>query len=122
MSEAEIFHQGEGLVLPAPLMFCQRQTEWNDGPSTQMEEMAFGVFVLQTHSGALTCMVGETLERDRPSRSDRRLEETNPDFGVLFTGVGETEEHKGKQPKNQEKHWRQWTKTQQKKKDKIKFV
>lgn len=48
MSEAEIFHQGEGLVLPAPLMFCQRQTEWNDGPSTQMEEMAFGVFVLQT--------------------------------------------------------------------------
>lgn len=85
-------------------------------PLHKWRKWHFGVFVLQTHSDALTCMVGETLERDRPSRSDRRLEETIADFGVLFTGAGETEEHKGKQPKNQEKHWRQWTKTQQKKK------
>lgn len=34
-------------------------------------------------------MVEETLESERPSRSDSRLEETTDDFGA-FMGAGET--------------------------------
>ena len=43
-------------------------------------------------------MVEEMLERDRPSRSDSRLEETNEDFGA-FVGAGET---KGRNRENRE--------------------
>lgn len=50
------------------------------------------MFLMQTHTSILTCMVEEMLERERPSRSDRRLEEKTEDFGV-FVGVGETEGH-----------------------------
>lgn len=42
-----------------------------------------------TRTSALTCMVEDTLERDRPSRSDSRLEERKAGFGALV-GAGVT--------------------------------
>lgn len=46
---------------------------------------------MQTYYAVLpTCMAEETLERERPSRSDIRLEERTEDFGV-FAFAGETE-------------------------------
>lgn len=35
------------------------------------------------------------MERDRPSRSDSRLEERTADFGALVVGAGETDEPRG---------------------------
>lgn len=51
------------------------------------------MFQLQTYTSTLTCVVEDMLERERPSRSDSRLEEIVDDFGV-FAGTGETKRHK----------------------------
>lgn len=48
--------------------------------------------LMQTHTHSippLTCMVEEMLERERPSRSESRLEEMTED-GSAFVGAGET--------------------------------
>lgn len=78
VSEAEMFHEGEMLISPTHTPACTpvsfRQTQTIDSQHTLVEEMSY-VFLLQTHVNARTCMAVETLERERPSRSDSRLEE-----------------------------------------------
>lgn len=92
-----MFHEGERLISPSHTLLCcsvsvgQKRT--TDSQQTLMEEMSSCVFLRQTHTSLLTCMVEETLERDRPSRSDSRLEERPTDFGG-FVSAGETEEPK----------------------------
>lgn len=77
-SEAGMFHEGERLISPThtppctPVSFSQTQTI--DSHHTLAEEMSY-VFLLQMHVNARTCMAVEMLERERPSRSDSRLEE-----------------------------------------------
>lgn len=45
---------------------------------------------METQTSVLTCRAGEEmLERERPSRSDSRLEERTEDVGALV-GAGET--------------------------------
>lgn len=56
--------------------------------------MSYVVSCCKTRANAPTCMAVETLERDRPSRSDSRLEETAE--GWEFTGAGETKKKKKK--------------------------
>lgn len=78
-SEAGMFHEGERLISPThtapctPVSFSQTQTI--DSQHTLAEEMSY-VFLLQTRANARTCMAVEVLDRERPSRSDSRLEET----------------------------------------------
>lgn len=91
-----MFHQGERLISPPQMLLCssvsvgQRRT--TDSQHALIQEMSY-MFQLQTHTGTLTCVVEDMLERERPSRSDSRLEETVDDFGV-FAGTGETKRHK----------------------------
>lgn len=77
-SEAEMFHEGLRLISPTrmppctPVSSSQKQTI--DSHRTLAEEMSY-VFLLQTHVNSRTCTAVEMLERDRPSRSESRLEE-----------------------------------------------
>lgn len=59
--------------------------EWSTLDTHEMSYVC--VCVLQT---TLTCMVDETLDSERPSRSDNRLGEITEDFWV-FVGAGQTE-------------------------------
>lgn len=56
--------------------------------TTQRSGVDGGNAVILAHT--LTCTAEETLDRDRPSRSDSRLEEKTEAFGA-FVGAGETE-------------------------------
>ena len=93
-----MFLKGERLISPSHLLLCcsvsVRQKGTIDSTHMLMEEMSSCVFLMQTHTSRLTCMSGETLERDRPSRSDSRLEERTADFGALVVAAGETEGRK----------------------------
>lgn len=81
-----MFHEGERFISPtgapprAPVSVGQTKTI--ESQHTE-EEMSYA-FLLQTQ----TCMVVEMLDRERPSRSESRLEETAD--GWEFAGVGET--------------------------------
>lgn len=94
-----MFHKGERLISPSHMLLCcsvsVSQTGTIDSQHTLIEAMSSCGFLMQTHTSILTCMAEETLERDRPSRSDSRLEERTIDFGA-FVGAGETKGGKGK--------------------------
>lgn len=91
-SEAEMFHEGERLISLTRTPPCAPvsigQTRAIDPPRTSAEEMSY-VVLPQAHVNARTCMEEEeALERERPSRSDSRLEETAD--GWELAGAGET--------------------------------
>ena len=93
-----MFLKGERLISPSRMLLCCSvsvgQKGTIDSPHMLMEEMSSCGFLMQTHTSRLTCMSGEMLERDRPSRSDSRLEERSAAFGALGVTAGETEESK----------------------------
>lgn len=97
-SEAEMFHEGERLIsltrTPscAPVSIGQRRAI--EPPRTSAEEMSY-VFLPQAHMNARTCTEEEALERERPSRSDSRLEEMAN--GWELAGAGETTKRKCKE-------------------------
>lgn len=68
-----MFHEGERFISPTRVPPCRPvsvgQTKTIDSQHTE-EEMSY-VFLLQTQ----TCTVVEMLDRERPSRSESRLEE-----------------------------------------------
>lgn len=72
----------------------QSQDEGNDQLSERWWREVRPTVDTQTQTlSTLTCKVDDTLERERPSRSDRRLEAMTGGFGVL-EGTGETIKNK----------------------------
>lgn len=91
-SEAEMFHEGGRFISPTHTPPCtpvsSSQTQTIDSRHTWAERKCHTCSCCKTHANAPTCMAVEMLERERPSRSDSRLEETAE--GWEFTGAGET--------------------------------
>lgn len=87
-----MFHEGEGLISPS-----QSRADRNNRPHVGGGRVPRLAQLQQTCARrSLTCTAEETLDRERPSRSDSRLEETSEGCGA-FVVAGVT---KGQEEEN----------------------